>query len=114
MSKARLLIVHADPSTLALLASMLKSLEHVIDEAANERGAVRLMERGGWALVLDGVDPAATEGLELLAYSRRKHRQVPVILLFSAPGPERAREALRFGALTVLKYPIPATELRAA
>jgi len=114
MSKARLLIVHPEPSTLALLASMLKSLEHVIDEAPNDRVAVRLMERGGVDLVLAGVDPIDPEGLELLAYIRRKHRQVPVILLFTAPNPERAREALRLGALTVLKYPVPATELRAA
>jgi two-component system response regulator HydG len=114
MSKARILIVHSEPSTLALLGSMLKSLEHVIDEAANDRVAVRLMERGGVDLVLAGVDPVDPEGLELLAYTRRKHRQVPVILLFTSPNPDRAREALRLGALTVLKYPIPATELRAA
>ena len=93
---------------------MLKSLGHEIDEAANDRVAVRLMERGGVDLVLAGVDPADVEALELLAYMRRKHRQVPVILLFTNPMPERAKEALRLGALTVLRYPVPATELRAA
>ncbi|MDR3638021.1 MAG: sigma-54 dependent transcriptional regulator [Isosphaeraceae bacterium] len=115
MSKARLLIVHPDPSTLALLTSMLRSLEHVvIDEAANDRVAVRLMERGGVGLVLAGVDPADSEGLELLAYIRRKHKNVPVILLFSGANTERSKEALRLGALAVLKYPVPAIELRAA
>ena len=114
MSKARILIVHPEPSALALLSSMLKSLGHEIDEAANDRVAVRLMERGGVDLMLAGVDPADAEALELLAYMRRKHRQVPVILLFSSPNPERTKEALRLGALAVLKYPVPATELRAA
>ncbi len=114
MNKARLLIVHPEPSTLALLTSMLRSLEHVIDEAANDRVAVRLMERGGVGLVLACVDPSDPEGLELLAYIRRKHRHVPVILLFSTANIDRAKEALRLGALTVLKYPVPATELRAA
>jgi two-component system response regulator HydG len=108
------LIVHSDPSTLALLASMLKSLEHTIEEAANDRVAVRLLERGGVDLVLAGVDPADPEGLELLAYMRRKHRQVPMIVLFASANLDRAREALRMGALTVLKYPVPASELRAA
>lgn len=93
---------------------MLKSLEHTIEEAANDRVAVRLLERGGVDLVLAGVDPADPEGLELLAYMRRKHRQVPMIVLFASANLDRAREALRMGALTVLKYPIPATELRAA
>jgi two-component system response regulator HydG len=108
------LIVHPDPSSLALLTSMLKSLGHVIDEAANDRVAVRLMERGGINLILAGVDPADPEALELLAYVRRKHRQVPVILLFPAPNAARTKQALRLGALVVLRYPVPATELRAA
>jgi two-component system response regulator HydG len=114
MSKARILIVHPDSSALALLTSMLKSLGHEIDEAANDRVAVRLMERGGVDLMLAGVDPADVEALELLSYMRRKHRQVPVLLLFSTPMPERAKEALRQGALAVLRFPVPATELRAA
>jgi two-component system response regulator HydG len=114
MSKPRLLIVHPEPSALALLSSMLMSMGHEIDEAANDRMAVRLMERGGVDLMVAGADPSDAEALELLAYMRRKHRQVPVILLFPGPNPERTKEALRLGALAVLKYPVPATELRAA
>ena len=95
MSKARILIVHPEHSALALLSSMLKSLGHEIDEAANDRVAVRLMERGGVDLMLAGVDPADADALELLSYMRRKHRQVPVLLLFSSPQPERSKEALR-------------------
>src|SRR3954467_15808299 len=112
--KTRLLIVHPEPSALALLSSMLMSMGHEIDEAANDRMAVRLMERGGVDLMIAGVDPNDGEALELLAYMRRKHRQVPVVLLFPAANAERTKEALRLGALAVLKYPVPATDLRAA
>jgi two-component system response regulator HydG len=114
MSKARILIVHSEPSALTLLSSMLKSLGHEIDEAANDRVAVRLMERGGVDLMVAVADPTDVEALELLSYMRRKHRSVPVLLLFSSPMPERAKEALRQGALAVLRFPLPATELRAA
>jgi two-component system response regulator HydG len=114
MSQPRILVVHPEPSSLSLLSSMLKSLGHVIDEAANDRVAVRQMERGGIDLVLACADPADPEALELLTFVRRKHRQVPVILLFPTPNPDRAKEALRLGALSVLRYPVPATELRAA
>jgi two-component system response regulator HydG len=114
MSKARILIVHPEPSALDLLSSMLRSLGHEIDEAPNDRVAVRLMERGGVDLMLAGVDPTDADSLELLSYMRRKHRQVPVILLFSTPMPDRTKEALRLGALAVLRYPVPANELRAA
>jgi two-component system response regulator HydG len=114
MNKARILIVHPEPSALALLSSMLKSLGHEIEEAANDRVAVRLMKRRGVDLMLAGVDPADVEALDLLSYMRRKHRLVPVILLFSSTTPDRAKQALRIGALAVLNYPVPATELRAA
>ncbi len=114
MHKLRILILYPDPAGLALLTSMLKSLGHVIEEATTDRAAVRSMERNDIDLVLAGVDPLDAEALELLMYVRRKHREVPVILLFPRLHPERAKEALRLGAMAVLKYPVPAAELRAA
>lgn len=114
MRKFRILIEFPDPAGLALLSSMLKSLGHNIEEAANDRIAVRLMERNNVDLVLASVEPGDADALELLSYIRRKHRDVPVILLFPRLHPERAKEALRMGAMAVLKYPVPAAELRAA
>jgi two-component system response regulator HydG len=60
------------------------------------------------------MDPSDPDALELLTYVRRKHREVPVVLLFPRLHPERAKEALRLGAMAVLKFPVPAVELRAA
>jgi two-component system response regulator HydG len=93
---------------------MLKSLGYFIEEATNDRVAVCLMERNVINLILAGVDPSDADALELLTYVRRKYRKVPVVLLFSRLHPERAKEALRLGAMAVLKYPVPAVELRAA
>jgi two-component system response regulator HydG len=42
-----------------------------------------------------------------------KHPDVAVIVLCSRLHPQRAREALRLRAVSVLKYPVPAGELRA-
>ena len=114
MHKLRILILYPDTAGLALLTSMLKSLGHIIEEATTDRAAVRSMERNEIDLVLAGVDPLDADALELLMYVRRKHREVPVILLFPRLHPERAKEALRLGAMAVLKYPVPAAELRAA
>jgi len=113
MQKLRILILYPDPAGLGLLTSMLRSLGHVIEEATTDRAAVRLIERSAIDLVLAGVDPLDAEALELLMFVRRKHREVPVILLFPRLHPERAKEALRLGAAAVLKYPVPAGELRA-
>jgi two-component system response regulator HydG len=114
MHKLRILILHPDPADLALLTSMLKSPGHIIEEATSDRTAVRLLERNGIGSVLAGVDPADGDALEFLTYVRRKHREVPVVLLFPRLDPQRAGEALRLGAMAVLRYPVPAAELRAA
>jgi two-component system response regulator HydG len=114
MHKYRILIVCPEPQGLSLLTSMLKSLGHLIEEAATDRAAVRLMERNPISLVLASVDPGDADALELLNYVRRKHPDVPVILMFPRVHPDRAKEALRLGAMAILKYPVPAAELRAA
>ncbi|MGO9470893.1 MAG: sigma-54-dependent transcriptional regulator [Isosphaeraceae bacterium] len=114
MQKLRILILYPDPAGLGLLTSMLKLLGHAIEEATTDRAAVRFMERNNVDLVLAGVDPLDAEALELLMFVRRKHREVPVILLFPRLHPDRAKEALKLGAAAVLKYPVPAGELRAA
>jgi two-component system, NtrC family, response regulator HydG len=114
MRKFRILIVCPEPQGLSLLTSMLKSLGHLIEEAPTDRAAVRFIERNPISLVLVSVDPGDADALELLSYVRRKHSDVPVLLMFSRVHPERAKEALRLGAMAVLKYPVPAAELRAA
>ncbi|MBV8487452.1 MAG: sigma-54-dependent Fis family transcriptional regulator, partial [Planctomycetaceae bacterium] len=114
MRKFRILIVCHEPQGLVLLTSMLKSLGHLIEEAPTDRVAVRFMERTPINLVLASVDPGDAEALELLSYVRRKHPAVPVILMFGRVHSERAKEALRQGAMAVLKFPVPAAELRAA
>jgi DNA-binding NtrC family response regulator len=113
MNQYQILIVHPDPSAQSLLASMLQSLGHGLEDAVNDRVAVRRVDKGGVHLVISGVDPNDPDALELLAYLRRKHSKIPVILLFSNSGCDKAREAARLGA-TVLRYPAPATEFRAA
>jgi two-component system response regulator HydG len=92
---------------------MLQSLGHDIEQATTDRAAVRLIERNDVDLVVAGVDPLDADALELLTFVRRKHRDVPVIMLFPRLHPERAKEATRLGAAAVLKYPVPAGELRA-
>lgn len=114
MRKHRILIVCPDSHGLSLLTSMLKSLGHLIEEAATDRVAVRLMERNPISVVVASVDPGDADALELLTYVRRKYPAIPVVLMFPRVHPERAKEALRQGAMAVLKFPVPAAELRAA
>ena len=114
MSQNRVLLVHPEASVRALLTSMLQTLGCQIEEASNDRVAVRKLDQAPVDLVLAACEPADPEALELLAYLHRKHPKVPCVLLFAAPHPERVRVALNWGAASVLRYPLPANALRAA
>ena len=103
-----------EPAVVALMTSMLQTLGHRIEEASSDRAAVRMLEHAPADLVLAGVEPADPDALEFLDYLRRKQPRTPVILVFAAPHPERTREALQRGASAVLRFPIPATQLRAS
>lgn len=114
MSHSRILIMHPEAPVAALMTSMLQTLGHTIDEAPNDRVAMRMLERAPVDLVLAGADPDDPDALEFLTYLRRKHPRVAVILLFPTAHPERAREAQIRGAIAVLRFPLPANALRAA
>jgi two-component system response regulator HydG len=110
----RILLVHAEASVRGLLASMLQTLGCRLEEAPNDRAAVRLLEQGGVNLVVAVAEPDDPEILDLLAYVRRKALGTGVVVLFSAPCPDKCREATQWGAAAVLRFPLPATHLRAA
>jgi DNA-binding NtrC family response regulator len=114
MSQNRVLLVHPEASVRALLTSMLQTLGCHIEEAANDRVAVRKLEQAPVDLVLAACESADPEALELLAYLHRKHPKVPCVLLFAALHPDRVRVALNWGAASVLRYPLSANALRAA
>jgi len=114
MNDRRILITHAEASSRALISSMLQALGASLEEVDNDPAAVKRLERGGVDLLVAGVDPEHPEALELLLYVRRKYPKLPVILLFSVGHAERHREATQRGAAAVLRFPLPATQLRAA
>lgn len=110
----RLLIVHPDDSTRALMVSMLQSAGHRLEEADSDRSAARMLEQAPVDLVLAGAEHDVSEALELISFVRRKAARTPVILFAASPNPEQMREAAQRGAIAFLKFPIPASQLRAA
>lgn len=110
----RLLIVHHDSSIRALMASMLQTMGHQIEEAGTDRAALRLLDGLPVQLVLAGLESDVSETLELIDYVRRKHAGTSVLAFSASPKAEHVREATQRGALGVLRYPLPAMQLRAA
>ncbi len=114
MSQSRILIVHHDPSVRMLLNSMLQTLNLRVEEAGTDRAAVRMLEQQSFDAMLAWADPKDPDALELVIYCRRKHPAVPIVLLYPVLQADRVKEALQWGAVSVLRFPSPANYLRAA
>lgn len=95
------------------MSSMIRPLGLSLDEAENERTAARRLDLGP-SLLLAAVNPSDPDALELLIYARRKHPEIPVVLLFPTLDAGRSAEAMRLGASAVMKFPCPPAELRTA
>jgi DNA-binding NtrC family response regulator len=114
MNHPYLLIVHPDKSSRALLRCMLEGLNYRIAEAAGYRVGVGMLGRDPDALVLAGADAGDPEASEFLTSVKRRQPPVPFILLLSGEAPDLANQALRYGAASVLRFPSPTTQVRAA
>jgi two-component system response regulator HydG len=114
MSHTGILIVHPDASIRGLLMSMLQTMGHRMEEASSDRAAVRMLEQSPVDLVVAGLDSGSGDGLDFLSCVRRKRPRVPVVVLLADPQPDRIREVSQWGAASVLRFPCPATQLRAA
>lgn len=114
MSFHQLVIVHPENSVRALMSSMLRSMGHKIEEAVGEQGVLDLIEERRADLLLVSSDRVAgLDPLNLLSQVRRKYPHLPVLMFTSEPKADRAREVMLRGARSVLRFPIPANQLRA-
>lgn len=109
-----LLIAHPDASARSLMFSMLQSLGHRLEEADSHDAALRCVETRPVQLALIGLGEDAAEGLSLLEQIRRRSPSTRVLLLSASPRPELARELTMRGASGCLRFPMTATQLRAA
>jgi two-component system response regulator HydG len=114
MNQPYLLIVHPDKSSRALLRGMLDGLDYRIAEAPAYRIGVGMLGRDPDALVLAGAEPGDPEASEFLSSVQRQQPHVPLILFLSGEAPDLANQALRHGASSVLRFPLPTTQVRAA
>jgi len=82
-----------------------------VEEAADGRQALALMEKGSYALVLLDISMPGRGGLEVLKEVKRLHPGVPVLILSMHPEEEYAVRAFRAGASGYLTKDSAADEL---
>ncbi|MFO7902606.1 MAG: sigma-54-dependent transcriptional regulator [Planctomycetota bacterium] len=114
MTKGSLLLVDDDRCLLDSMTGWLREQGYEITAAAGYQEAKEQLEVEPPELLLADVRLQDGDGFDLLAHSRRKYPQVPVILLTGYGTVETGVEAIRAGAFDLLTKPLIDQELEMA
>jgi len=103
---ARVLVVDDSRLVRMVLRSCLASSHYVVDEADDGQVALRLLEHGGYDVVVSDLAMPGVDGFGLLeALRERADRPEVVILTGSDEGDDSAARAMRLGASGYLTKP---------
>lgn len=105
-AKGRLLLVEDDASLRKVLAYPLVQAGYHVAEAAEGRGALRILESREVDAVLTDVRMPGMDGFELLAALRERDPSLPVIVITAYGTIEDAVRAMRMGAADYLTKPV--------
>jgi DNA-binding NtrC family response regulator len=108
-----ILLVDDDPAGLfALSAALQRHLnpEVIVDTAPGSKNALAFMSVKPYDLLLCDVRMAEMDGIGLLVEVKRRWPTIPVIL-FTAGGPGREKEAVSAGAHALIEKPIDLEQL---
>ncbi len=114
MTKGSLLLVDDDRYLLESMAGWLRQQGYDVAESATFQGALQQLDAQPPQLLLADVRLQDGDGFDLLAYSRKKHPGIPVILLTGYGTVETGVEAIRAGAFDLLTKPLIDQELELA
>jgi DNA-binding NtrC family response regulator len=111
MKPASLLLVDDDRHVLHSMAEWLREIGFRVDTGFGVADAKAALDRRGFDLVLVDVRLADGDGFDVLAHSRQKHPDTPVVLITGYGSVETAVDAIRAGAFDFLTKPIIDEEL---
>ncbi|HTJ84781.1 MAG TPA: sigma-54 dependent transcriptional regulator, partial [Polyangiaceae bacterium] len=104
--RARVLVVDDDQSARTALAKLLSAEGLDVELAEDGRDALHKTEERAPDLVVTDISMPNMDGLELLGVLRRKHKDLPVIVVTSAHDLGVAVKAMRAGAADFITKPI--------
>ena len=111
VSESTILVVEDDPHLKDALVSALETAGHAVLAAGDGGEALELLEDASVDLVVTDVQMAPVDGRELLRSLRRRHPQLPVVMMTAYGTIEQAVAAMRDGAVDYLVKPFEADEL---
>jgi DNA-binding NtrC family response regulator len=112
MKRASLLLVDDDKHILESMAGWLREQDYQVDTASSVTGAIEILQKKKFEIVLTDIHLDEGDGFEVLAWCRKNRPDVTVILLTGYGTVETAVEAIRAGAFDLLTKPLIDEELQ--
>jgi CheY-like chemotaxis protein len=103
--RKRILLVDDEGGLRVTLAANLELEGFEVVEAESGEGAVALLQRGSFDLMLSDIRMPGISGAELFQRARRLHPEMPVVLMTAFALEEVVRGALRGGVFAVVAKP---------
>jgi DNA-binding NtrC family response regulator len=111
---ATILLVDDDLHLAESMAQWLRELSHTVSLADSIQGAKRLLQQSAFDLVITDLRLGDGDGMELIAFARRRYPDTAVLAMTGYATPDTAVEAVRAGAFDLLTKPLIDDELALA
>ena len=111
MIDTKVLIVEDDAALREALTDTLAAAGLGVAGAADAAGALLLLEKGGFGLVISDVHMPGLDGIDLLTVIRRRWLDLPVVLMTAYATVAKAVAAMREGAADYIVKPFDAPQL---
>ncbi len=110
--KSKVLIIEDETRMRRVLQMQLSELELEFAEAENGRQAMEAIDQERFDLVITDLKLPKPDGMEILAYVKKKDPEVPVIVITAFGSIDNAVEAIRLGAFDYVTKPFKEERLR--
>lgn len=103
---AKILIVDDDQTVRVSLERLLVSEGYRVEVARSGIDAVDVLGTGGFGLVMLDLRMPQLGGMTVLQHLRKRHPEIPVVVMTGFPSIENAKEAIELGAFHFLLKPL--------
>lgn len=112
MKRTSLLLVDDDKMILESMAGWLREQGYAVDASASRQGALGLLEKKTFDIVLCDIQLGDGDGFDVLGWCRKNRPETTVILITGYGTVETAVDAIRAGAFDLLTKPLIDEELQ--
>lgn len=113
MAAELVLVLDDEEAVRQSLTDALQSASHSVEQASSVEAAIGALGKKSFALILTDLIMPGNNGLTLLEYVQRHHRDVPVVMVTGVHDISVALEAIRMGAYDYLLKPFQREQLLA-